>query len=209
MATGPFDVSLTDEQRQHLAIHLCQEIRAAKDARMAAETEVDYWHQLYEQARTRGQAPWKDAADLTSYIPSEKVDSLHARLMGTVWTEPIWTVEGWGEHADKAPFVEEFHQWKAEEERLQQVLDKIALTALVEPRCLVEVYESSQRRTSRKQIVAKPEQSDAGGLVLGTDARRRRRRTGRRRTRLGAVRCASSLLRRSPERRLCATIWRR
>ena len=33
-----------------------------------------------------------------------------------------------------APLVEEFHQWKAEEERLQGVIDKLVLQALIEPR---------------------------------------------------------------------------
>ena len=152
----PFDVDLDAEQRQQLAIWLANEVQAALDARASNERDVDYWHILYEQGRTRTgrNLPWPDAADLTSYLGTEKVDALHARLMRTLWVEPIWTVEGWGEAADRAPFVEEFHQWKAEEERLQGVIDKAALIALIEPRGLLEVYEDTDRRTTQKQIRA-------------------------------------------------------
>lgn len=123
---------------------------------------------LYEQARTRSKKslPWPDAADLTSHIPCEKVDAIHARLMRTVWVNPVWTVEGWGKAASRAPFVEEFHQWKVEEERLQSVLDKLSLNALIEPRGLIEVYESSERRTARKQIAAAPQITPEGNILF-------------------------------------------
>ncbi len=167
-ARSPFDVAITDEQRNTIGLWLGMELRNADAARSASTREVDYYWTLYEQARSRSQQnlPWPDAADLTSYIPCEKVDAIHARLMRTVWVNPIWTVEGWGTSSERAPFVEEFHQWKAEEERLQNVLDKIALTALVEPRCLVEIFESSQRRMARKQVTAKPQMTDQGGVVF-------------------------------------------
>ena len=91
----PFDVDLDAEQRQQLAIWLANEVQAALDARASNERDVDYWHILYEQGRTRTgrNLPWPDAADLTSYLGTEKVDALHARLMRTLWVEPIWTVE--------------------------------------------------------------------------------------------------------------------
>lgn len=164
----PFAVSLTSEQRMALGNWVGLEIKNAIAARSANETEVDYYWTLYEQARTREgrNVPWPDAADLTSYIPCEKVDAIQARLVRTVMVNPVYIVEGWGDAADRAPFVEEFHQWKVEEERLQRVLDKIALTALVEPRCLVEVYESTEQRTTRKTINAKTEMTPEGGLIL-------------------------------------------
>jgi hypothetical protein len=153
---GPFDVALDDDQRQKLAVRLSDEIQNALDARAVAERECDYWHLLYEQGRTRqaSAAPWPGAADLTSYLGTQNVDSLHARLMKTVWVEPVYTVEGWGQSAQNAPFVEEFHQWKAEEERLQSVLDKWALCALIEPRGLLEVTEGTQMRKVRKEMWA-------------------------------------------------------
>lgn len=156
-ARSPFDVSLSADGRKRLGIWICDQIQDGLTARSTQEREVDYWWKLYEQARTRtgNAAPWPDAADLTSYLASEKVDALHARLMRTVFgVEPIWTVEGWGDAASRAPIVEEFHQWKAEEERLQTVLDRLFLQALVEPRGLLEIAEGTELRTVRKTIKA-------------------------------------------------------
>src|SRR6185503_18799850 len=152
----PFSVKISPTQRETLAHWLCRELQAGLDARATQEVEVDYWHALYEQARTRTgrTTPWPDAAELTSYLAAERVDAMHARAMRTIWTDPIWTVDGWGEAADRAPFVEEFHQYKAEEERLQSVLDKWWLTALIEPRGLLEVSEGSEMRTTRKHLNA-------------------------------------------------------
>lgn len=165
---NPYRVPLTSEQRQTVGNWLGLELRNADAARQSNVIDVDRWWALYEQARTRRDQdlPWPDAADLTSYIPCEKVDAVQSRIMRTVWTSPVWTVEGWGRAANRAPFVEEFHQWKAEEERLQNVLDKVSLAALVEPRCLLEVYESTQRRVSRKEITVKPRRSPEGGIVF-------------------------------------------
>lgn len=170
-SASAWDVNLSVEQRTALSLWLKTELDNALASRAASELDVDYYHQLYEQARTRTQSnlPWPDAADLTSYIACEKVDSIHARIMKTIHVDPIWTVDGWGESADRAPFVEEFHRYKAEEERLQGVLDKWSLGGLIEPMTLLEVYESSERRTSRKQIQAKPQMNDLGGLVYGED----------------------------------------
>lgn len=167
----PFQVRLTPEQKEKLALWLSQQLEDALNAKSANDAEVDYWHMLYAQDRTRSakNLPWPDAADLTSYLPCEKVDALHARGMHTVFgpnAEPICTVEGWGSAADRAPFVEEIHQWKAEEERLKSVCDRWWQIALIEPRGLLEVYEGSEWRTTRKQITAKA-QSDplTGGLT--------------------------------------------
>lgn len=163
----PFDVALTDDQKKALGQWMCDELQKGLDARAAQDTEVDYWWALYEQARTRTAPPWPGAADLTSYLANEKTNALHARIMRTVWSDPIWHVEGWGQAAEKAPFVEEFHQWKAEEERLQSVVDKLTLQALVEPRGLLEISEGTELRTSRKRIMAAVETDPTtGGMVV-------------------------------------------
>lgn len=162
-----FEVKLPADTRERLGIWLCDELQNGLNARSSQEREVDYWHQLYEQARTRrGNEPWPDAADLTSYLPSEKVDALHARLMKSVWSDPICTVEGWGAAADRAPIVEEFHQWKAEEERLQSVMDRLAQISLIEPRGLLEIAEGTDFRTVRKTIRAAVEtHPETGGPI--------------------------------------------
>lgn len=162
-----FDVSLTVEQQQALAVWLCDQITLGTNARSATEIDVAYWWRLYEQDRTRqGRNVRPDAADLTSHIPCEQVDSIQARIMHSVWTEPICNVEGWGPAAEKAPFVEEFHQWKAEEERLQSVLDKLVLQSLVEPRGLLEISEGTERRQTRKTIRAVIESDPLTGAQL-------------------------------------------
>lgn len=170
---NPFELSLDDDQKKTLGLFLCDQVTDAIAARSTAELEVDYFWQLYEQARTRlgKNAPWADAADLTSYLPSEKVDALHARIMRTIFgSDPISTVEGWGDAANRAPFVEEFHQWKAEEERLQGVMDKLMLQALVEPRGLLEIAEGTELRTQRKTITAKIQTDPVTGGIQYDDA---------------------------------------
>ena len=168
----PFELRLSESQRKVLGLWLCDELQRGIDARATAETECDYWHSLYEQARTRlgRHSPWPDAADLTSYLASEKVDALQARLLRSIWVDPIWTVEGWGDAAERAPFVEEFHQWKAEEERLQSVLDRLSLISLIEPRGLLEISEGTEMRPTRKTISALPETDPlTGGVLYGED----------------------------------------
>jgi hypothetical protein len=152
----PFDVKLADDKKLQFTLWLCDEVQAALDANGAHAREVDYWHLLYEQGRTRlaSTAPWPGAADLTSYLGTQNVDALQARLMKTVWVEPVWTVEGFGAASDNAPIVEELHQWWAEEEQLQSVLDKISLISLIEPRGLLEVREGSKRMLVRKRMNA-------------------------------------------------------
>lgn len=165
----PFEVPLNPDQKAYLGLWACDEVQRGIDARSAVEQDVEYWWALYEQARTRNKPPWPDAADLTSYLGSEKTDALHARIMKTVWTEPLWNVEGWGEASERAPAVEEFHTWKAEEERLQSVIDRLVLQALVEPRGLLEIYESSEVRVSRKNFHAQQDTTADGLGVLDED----------------------------------------
>ena len=166
----PFDVRLNDDTKKRLGIWVCDQISDGKNARASQVRDVDYWWTLYEQARTRTgkNAPWPDAADLTSYLASEKVDALHARIMRTVFgVEPVWTVEGWGEAEARAPIVEEFHQWKLEEERLQNVIDRLTLQALVEPRGLLEIAEGTELRTVRKTVKAALElHPETGGAIF-------------------------------------------
>lgn len=169
MTRDSFEIRLSAAQQTELTSFCVEQLTNAQNAKAAQDTEVEYWHLLYEQARTRTgrNAPWPDAADLTSYLASEKIDALQARIMRTIWVDPIWTVEGWGDAASRAPFVEEFHQWKAEEERLQSVLDKLVLISLIEPRGLLEVSEGTETRLVRKRIQAKAVLDPAtGGLIF-------------------------------------------
>jgi len=160
MAKSPeqkaWDVKLSDEKRDEFTQWLCREIENAKTARAVHPQDVQYWWTLYEQGRTREQtSPWQDAADLTSYLGTEKVDALRARILRTIFVDPIWTVEGWGESAAKAPFVEDFHQWAAESEGLQAFLARTIHASLIEPRGVLEVFEDTTERVTRRTINAK------------------------------------------------------
>ena len=164
-----FELKLNEEQSKALALFLCDELQMGIDARSESERDVDYWWKLYEQARTRQRngGPWPDAADLTSYLAAEKVDSVQARLMvSTFKGDPIWTVEGFGESAARAPFLEEATQWWAEEDRISNAVDRWTLNALVEPRGLIEVYEGTEMRVTRKRVNAKAKTDPMTGALL-------------------------------------------
>lgn len=169
----PFAVSLSDEARQRLGIWLCDQIQDGTNARAMSDRDVQKAWMLYEQARLRTGlrgVPWPQAADLTSYLGSEKVDALQARVMRTVFVDPPWTVEGWGDAADRAPIVEEFHAWKAEEERLQNEIDRLLIQALVEPRGLIEISEGTEMRKVRTRVQAALElHPETGGPIFGED----------------------------------------
>lgn len=163
-----FDVTLSQEKRKDFALWLTRQIQDAETARSIPIPEVEYWWTLYEQGRTRSGAamPWQDAADLTSYLGTEKVDALRARIMRTIMVDPIWTVEGWGDSAKKAPFVEDFHQWQAESEGLQPVLARVIHASLVETRAVLEVYEDTTERSNRTEIQAKLQTTPDGQFVM-------------------------------------------
>jgi hypothetical protein len=153
--TDPFDVSLDATTRQELLAFVCDAIQEAKATRTAKETDHEYWNRLYRQDLTRvgRNSPWADAADLTSYIATEKVDALRARIMRTVFTEPIWTVEGYGQQGtQQAPIVEAFHQWQAEAEDLQSYLYRAIQASLIDTRGILEVYEDTTQRRTRKTM---------------------------------------------------------
>jgi len=55
---NPFDVSLNDEQKKTLCLWLVDELQNGLNAKATTETDVEYWHRVYEQARTRtGRSP--------------------------------------------------------------------------------------------------------------------------------------------------------
>ena len=151
-----WDVKLSPDKKEDFAHWLVRQINDAISNRSVSPGETEYWWTLYEQGRTRDKRsmPWQDAADLTSYIPAEKVDALRARIMRTVFVDPVFTVEGWGPSAKKAPFVEDFHQWAVESEGMQSPVGRAIQASLVETRGVLEVYEDTTTRMVRKPIQA-------------------------------------------------------
>jgi hypothetical protein len=155
----PFEVVLTDDERMELAHELTTDIDDAEAARISivgTDQQIDQWHMTYEggDGRLTKDTPWPGAANLTSYIGTEKVDAMRARIMQTLFVDPIWVVEGWGDAAQRAPFVERFHQWKAEEERLQGYVGKAVHNALIEGTGVLEVCERAEWRKIRARIQA-------------------------------------------------------
>ncbi len=159
---------------------LGQELDAAIANRGSALEDIRLAWAYYEQARMRGRtAPWPDAADLPSPYAPEYTDAVHARLMQTIFVEPMWTVEGWGASATRAPFVEEFHQRAQEDERLQDYADEWVLRGLIEGVGTLEVSEAYETRRERVRkrvaldldpLTGQPVLDEKGEPRLQTDA---------------------------------------
>jgi hypothetical protein len=166
-----FEIRLNPEETKGFVDEVIEELHDAWGARATLDDDAAYWMQLYEQQRTRlaQNMPWPDSADLTSYLGTEKVDALHARLLRTIFTEPVCAVEGWGEAADRAPIVEEFHQWKMEEERLQSVVDRAFLLSLIEPIGIHEVVEGTETRMVRERVTARLARDPLTGAAMLDD----------------------------------------
>jgi hypothetical protein len=178
----PFDLTPAKlhgfESYDALARWLTEEIDGALAVRTHLDAQLDYWHRIYEQDRTRlvTHRPRPEGADLTSPLGTQYVDALHARAMATIFgVEPIWTVEGWAESADRAPLVEEFHQWAAEDERVQSYVDRAIQNSWIDAVGILECYEETDLRPVRKTIWAQLETApDAQGQprpVFGLDTR--------------------------------------
>ena len=165
---SPYDVKLSQEQLDELGVWLSDHIENAIAANATRSAEIAYYHTLYEQGRTRSarNSPWPDAADLTSPIGTEKVDALRSRIVRTIFSEQVYTVEGYGAAAEKAPFVEEFHQWQLEAEGFQRVFAETAHLSLLEPYGVMEVYEDAIRRPIRRTIHAALTLNPMDGSVM-------------------------------------------
>lgn len=149
----PFEVDLDEDQEKDLVDFLCRELDYAEAARVSIVGDngrLDQAHMMYEggDGLTKN-TPWPGAANLGSFIVTEKVDSMRARIVATLFTDPVWIVEGWGDAAEKAPFVEAFHQWKTDQEKLQTFLSRVTHNSLIEG---MGVLEISDRVVLRKGV---------------------------------------------------------
>ena len=155
------------KDREGFCRWLCDELELARSTRSSDEAEIKYAWALYQQDRTRGRrAPWPGAADLTSPYAAEYADALHARLMTIIFTEPVWTIEGFGPSAVKAPFVENFHQRAQEETRFQGYADELVLRSLVEGTGTIEISEAVDMRRELQRKKVKLRLDPMGQVVL-------------------------------------------
>jgi hypothetical protein len=169
--SNPYAVKLDAAAEKDLAHWLSDELDRAEQAVSDELDNIDEWWNLYEMGPTRRAPLWEGAADLTSYIGAEKTDAMHARIMKTVFVEPMWTVEAWGDAAKRAAIVEEFHEWKVQEEKLRGVLDKVYLNSLVETMGILEVTERAEIKKVREQRRVRVLTHEDGSMLLGDDNR--------------------------------------
>lgn len=143
---SPWDIRLSDDKLHTLTEFLCDELTEGLTARSALIDDyglIDLWHAQYGQAPRNRKGPWPGAADLGSYIPTEKVDATRAKMVKVIAkAEPLCIVEGRGATAKNAPVVEEFHEWHQQrEEKLFVPLVKWTHQGLVERVGVLETYE--------------------------------------------------------------------
>lgn len=171
----PFEVRLTVEKEAELSAFLAREIDYAMTARMAIvgnDGWLDDGHEKYKggDPSLTVDTPWPGAANLGSWIVTESVDAMRARIMATIFTDPIWIVEGFGTAAERAPIVEEFHQWKADETKLQQFMGRAVHNALIEGTGVLEVADRTVNIKTTKKIKALLQRDHTTGLLtIGED----------------------------------------
>ena len=168
---SPFEVTLSEEQTKELIGFLCREIQYAEQARdriVGDGQALDQAHLMYEggDKTLTKDTPWPGASNLGSFIVTEKVDSMRARIVATLFTDPIWIVEGWGSAAEKAPLVESFHHWKAEQEKLQTFMSRCVHNALIEGTGVLEVCDRIVWRKGPRRIKALLQRDEASGRVM-------------------------------------------
>ena len=171
---SPFDVDLTSDELTQLGGELAREIDDAIQARAAVIGNggmIDLADWFYEQGRSQANdRPFVGAADLTSYFITENVDALRSRLMKAIFgVRPFCFVEGWGPDAEKAPYVEEFHDWQVRKSDLKAELAKTIHGALLEDGYILEVSERIETRKITETInVALELHPTEGGPIFET-----------------------------------------
>lgn len=167
----PFDVNLKEGELTDLATELCRDIDDALSARQAIIGDgglIDFCDWYYEQEKSDPRdLPFPGAADLPSYFITENIDALRARLMKAVMgVKPLAFVEGWGDDASKAPYVEAFMDWQVRASDLQLQLANTIHGALIEDCYILEVTEKVETRRMVEKLHAKLEMSPDGGPVF-------------------------------------------
>ena len=170
----PFEVSMSADKRDELARKLSIEIDYALSARdrvIGDQAAIETAYRKYEGGKgITKDTPWKGAANLGSPIVTEKVNAMRARVVGTVFTDPIWTVEGFGPSAEKAPLVEAYHQWKAEIGGLQKAISRAVHVSLIEGTGVLEVTDRVELRKGLRRARILIQRDEVSGLpLLGDD----------------------------------------
>lgn len=170
----PFEVRLSEADTHDLALRLRREILYAEQARhsiVGDNSDLDKFHEMYEGGNPSltKNSPWEGAANLSSPLITEKVDTLRSKLSSTVFVDPIWIVEGFGDDAQRAPFIEAYHQWKAEQEKLQQICNRAFHNSLIEGTGVIEVTDRTVIRKQRMRVRAQVMADPMGRVILGPE----------------------------------------
>jgi hypothetical protein len=174
----PFDVKFQGGELRQLTDDLCREVEDALNMRATVIQSgglIDLYDWFYEQGRSDpADRPFRGAADLTSFFFTENIDAMRSRLMQAVFkVEPFCLVDGWGQDASKAPFVEAFHEWQVEEEGLEEELGKVCHGALIEDAYILEVRERIETRRIVEEIDAALDMSTGATVMEVVDGEAR------------------------------------
>lgn len=167
----PFEVTLSEDRATELLKFLKREIDYAMQARdmvVGDDQLIDQAHTMYEGGDSLTKStPWEGAANLGSFIVTEKVDALRARIVATLFSDPPWIVEGFGAAAERAPLVESFVQWKTEQEKLQTYLSRVVHNSLIEGTGVLEVSDRVVHRKGLRRVnVLLQRDANDGSVVL-------------------------------------------
>jgi hypothetical protein len=170
----PFDIlgKPTDLQaRNDLVAELCRDIEDAFNARASIIADgglIDYADWYYEQGKSDpNDLPYPGAADLTSYLITQDVDALKARLVKAIFgVRPFCFAEGNGEDAKKAPYVQWFMDWQARKSDFKLEIGKTILGALIEDCYVLEVSEKVETRRLIEKVNVSVETDPASGGAI-------------------------------------------
>jgi hypothetical protein len=167
----PFEVKLSEAKRDELVQFLKREIEYAMQARdriAGDDGKIDAAHLMYEggDMRLSKDTPWPGAANLGSFVVTEKVASLRSRIVATLFSDPVWIVEGYGDAAQRAAFVEAFHQWKTEQEKLQSFMTRVAHNSLIEGMGVLEISDRIVLRKGLRTMNALLQRDEMTGAVM-------------------------------------------
>jgi hypothetical protein len=167
----PFEVKISGDKETELVNFLVREIQYAEQAReriCGDNMRIDAAHLMYEGGDTRltKDTPWPGAANMGSFIVTEKVASLRSRIVATLFADPVWIVEGLGNAAQRAPLVEVFMQWKAELSKLQGYLVRVVHNSLIEGTGVLEVSDRVVMRKGLRTIHALLQRDEMSGSVM-------------------------------------------
>lgn len=126
---------LTPEQEDELVRKLKQVVDKFKNDISPLHKKIDRWHAIYEAHRKeKKEWPWPGASNYTVPLAMSVVDSIHARLVKSVFeVDPLWIARPrTPEHSEVAKKAEWYLDMWADAMNLSAALDVAILNMLIE-----------------------------------------------------------------------------